>query len=1145
MRVSNATFKSSVNIKFDIGNKDYFKRYLPTPSHAESILGLLKGFNQAKGNHSHIIIGPYGTGKSLLGTIVGGIVSGNIDDKTFELLLNKFNNVDDEIFKELSLVKGLKKKYLPVILNGYEGKFRHALLSSIMSTLSSNGINITIPGKIGKIIDIIYTWENDYPKTYKQFLNLIKQREFDIDSWRMEILTHNKNEMEWFSEVFPSLTSGAFFSVDYHEDFIEQVKYILNELETMGIGIFIIYDEFGRFLQNLEVHEIHETMQDLQDLAELSDHKTSDLTLLLITHKNLRQYFLKFNDDYKSEFQRIEKRFKQYHIESDKATFIRLTDSLLNTKTKSLNEQETKQLKNDLRKYPLFPELNQVEIENIILKGIYPIHPVSLYLLPILSNLFGQNERTLFTFLESSDHGGLIQHINISKGYYYPYQLFDYFISDLENSQESKHLALYKKIVNKTPEINNEANKEKINLLKFMTLWNLSGLQSNFKLTNEFISFAFNKPEEDVKELLKSLEILKAIRYNRSLGYWEIFEGSSFEIDNLLSDYLEKSNISRLKKISVMESALLKKFYLANDYNDKKSLTRFASVNLVFSSDILNDVFNSVEVRKQKQSDAVLNYVILESTNHYEKVIRKIKTLNDPHSLFCVTSYTFELIEKQVIDYNITKVMLSDTELLKKDKDLKAEILLKMDDLLFEISEFMKVYENFDSSLVWILNSTETNIGNEIVMGRKLSDLMFELYPDTPEIRNDSFNRRHINTVQLKASFKVINHIINYNKYENINIEGHGPDYLIYATVFKNNNLKLDQLSNISNPFYRKMRERLIAHIEMNHSGDLKDLVEILSEKPFGVRSPLIPVLLVSLIRDVWDDLMFYGKGMFVDNIDGEILSSMINEPEHYQYVYFQLDAKVNGLLSYIEHTFSTFYKDQNNKPKIISANEAMLKWLRALPRFTQTTLLMDEKDITLKEIIKLGEVDPRKAIENLYNTYAHSIEEISESVLALNNFINYQSKEIENKVLNLVGCDNFETLFSWAQKSPVFQQKENKLISSILSINNTDNWIKELVYNMIGIEIENWSDKTKEMVDAQLINEYNKSLGTESLSDNPIVPLTVGSKTKAIEKVELTTKSKTIYRNLHGILDRGGRNLSQDEIEHIVLRLVEDFVLN
>ncbi|MDF0728436.1 hypothetical protein PY093_17500 [Cytobacillus sp. S13-E01] len=1146
MKTKNINFKSSVNIKFDINKEEYFKRYLPTPSHADSLLGILKGFNHTEENHSHIIIGPYGTGKSLLGTILSGIVSKNVNKNTFNLLLEKFNNVDDDIYKELGIVRNSNKRYLPVILNGYEGKFRQAIISSIMTVINNSGIDITIPGVVTKIIETLDIWKKEYPKTFKQFKVLLSERNYDITSWRMEVLTQEKKEIQWFSDVFPTLTSGAQFLVDFHEDFMGQIKYVLDELSKEGIGLFIVYDEFGRFLQNLEVHEIHETMQDLQDLAELSDHYSDDMHLLIITHKNLRQYFLKFNDEYKNEFQRIEKRFKLYHIESDKATFIRLTASTLNNLNIKQNKTDI-EVKNFLRKYPLFPELNQVEIENIVIKGVQPIHPVTLYLLPFLSSLHGQNERTLFTFLESYDKGGLLKHINNSNDYYLPHQLFDYFfpsldIEDIE--QDSPSMVLYKKITNKIPEINNIEKLDELNILKFITLWNITGLQSKFKTTSEFLSFAMEKKELVIKQILSSLESYKAIRYNRVLGYWEVFEGSSFNIDELIIEQLDSTNISRKRKLSILEDSLTRKFYLSNDYNDKKSITRFASVNLVYSSDILNNVFDSAEDRRKKEADAIINYVILESSNDYERVVKALQLYRDEHSIFCISTYTFDFIEKQVIDYYLVEKLLDDEELLKKDKDLKSELLLRKEDLLFVINDFMSVYQKFDSNLFWILKNDRAHINNEIVLGIRLSELMFELYPDTPEIRNDSYNRRKINNVQQKAGYKVVDNIINNFSEYNINIDGNGPDYLIFATTFKNNKFNFKDLNKIENSSFNKIRNRLLSIINENPNGKLSLLTDVLFEKPFGIRKPLIPILLIALLRDKWDELLFYRNGMFIDNVNGEILFSMVEDSSNYQFIYFQLDNRYNKLIENITTIFKEFYNDLNNTHKILAANEAMLKWLRTLPRYTQTTNKLNERLLSFKMCIKHGEVDPTKAFEMIYNEFNDSIDLVDICVQELNSFISIEKKNLERNLLMLVGCDNYQQLKEWASEKTIPVQKENKLISSILTIQNERNWIEDLIINFIGIEIQNWTDTTREMFDHQISSEYNR-LTEDFESDKEYKILTVGDTNRAIERVELSTKANTVYSNVSRIISNGGRNITKEEIEYLILMLVEEHIIN
>src|SRR5690242_1242769 len=120
MTTTTTTFKTSVNIKFDLGKREFIERYLPTPSHAESLLGLLKGFNDPNNNkRSHIIVGPYGTGKSLIATIIGNLTSKRIEDeRSLNTLSSKFNKVHDDIYTELEKIKELDKTYLTVVLNG-------------------------------------------------------------------------------------------------------------------------------------------------------------------------------------------------------------------------------------------------------------------------------------------------------------------------------------------------------------------------------------------------------------------------------------------------------------------------------------------------------------------------------------------------------------------------------------------------------------------------------------------------------------------------------------------------------------------------------------------------------------------------------------------------------------------------------------------------------------------------------------------------------------------------------------------------------------------------------------------------------------------------------------------------------------------
>ena len=1139
---SKNNFKSSVNVKFDIGKDEIINRYLPTPSHAESLLGLLTGFNNSMNKHSHIIIGPYGTGKSMLGTIVGGIVSNTIDEDTFLFLQNKFKNVDDQIFNELTEVNKGDKKYLPVILNGNEGGFRQAIISAIMRTIKENDLEIVVPGIVSKIFETIELWEKEFPKTYRAFKKLLKEDNKELEVWKVNILNQDKKEIAWFKEIFPILTSGAQFVVEYNEDFIEQVRHVLIELDRLDMGLFVVYDEFGRFLQSLNMNEIHRTMQDLQDIAELSDDFSGSLNLLFITHKNLRQYFLRFSDEYQNEFQRIEKRFRTYHINSDENTFVRIAEKVLEDfRNSSINAERLDYMKTMLRKYPMFKNLNQVEVEELVLKGNYPMHPVTLYLLPILSNIFAQNERTLFTFLESSGNGGLLQHINLSNDFYFPHQLFDYFFHSLEVNEFSEEFSpvikLYKRLLAKLPQLNDDT----VNILKLITLWKLAGLQSKFKLTTEFLSFALDISEEEITTTLDLLSSSKGIRYNRILGYWELHEGSSLDLDKVIEEKIEVSSSNRKHNVTILEKHLKKRFYLANTYNDDKSMTRFASVNFVLSGEVITGDFDSTRVREDKNSDALVNYILLEETDHYEEVYKIIKNSNDPHSFFCLMDTSYDNIDHSLKAYKVIKGLQDDEEFLKQDSNIIEELKVKEEDVSFEISRFLNQFLTFQDSLKWFNQNQEITISNEIVLEKKLSDLMYKIYPDTPEVRNDSFNRRKINSVQLKAGYKVIDHVINDYDKPLIGIEGNGPDYLIFATIIKNNGINVSNLDDINSVIMDEIRQKLLSFVQQNPVGKLKDIVKILEEAPYGIRKPVIPILLITLLRDKWDNLMFFRNDMFVSGIDGQAFFTMVDDAEEYEYHFYHFDNKYSEFFNDVESLFGQYVSDQvRNKPRPIQLSSALLGWLRSLPRYTQTSNEMEENTLYFKDKVRQSEINPQQFIEELYQSYSNNLEGLRAQKRNLEGFLTKQKETILIEIFVKLDYDDIAKLKEWASNQPSIAQKNNILVKNLLKA-DYETFVEDLGYNIVGVPIEQWSDTTFNM----FFDHINKELNNLYQAETPgnYITLGVNGKEIAINKKELSTKSKTIYNNVHRMIKNGGRTVPKDEIEYLLYTLIEEFI--
>ncbi|WP_286230567.1 hypothetical protein [Neobacillus mesonae] len=1138
-----SSFKTSINIKFDFGEEELVKRYLPTPSHAESLKGLLKGLNSKSNSRSHIVVGPYGTGKSLLGTIFGSLVSKAIDKKTISVLIEKFNNVDEEIYKEFKNLQQEEKKYIPIILNGYEGNLRFAILSSIVKELKRQNRNIVVPGIVSSITSTVELWERNYPDTFNSFQDLLKAERRDFREWLDGVENYNKESIDWFKGVFPKLTSGVELPIDYNKDFRDQVKFVIDELSKENLGIFLIYDEFGRFLQNLDTAEIHETMQDLQDIAELANNHSNSFHILLITHRNMRQYGLKFSEELDKEFERIEQRYKVYNIESDKATFIRLSHEFLKKMRAEMlinvTDENIEGVKSGLRKFPLFADLNQFELENFIIDGSFPLHPVSLYLLPYLSNVLAQNERTLFTFLESDEKGGLIRHWKKSKDWYKPSILFDYFSPSLANYKDSEVMYLYNKVISR-----NKLNRDEKSVIKFISLWSIAEQESEFNLSSELISFANNWSNEKTDEILGLLKEKKIIRFNSNRDGWEIFQGSAVDVKEDIDKRHETNSLTLDKKLSFYNLNLKKRFYLPLGYNDNKSITRFASVTFVYAKDIINGDLDVVKLRKEKDADALIVNILGESEVNTDTLVDVLKnSYLDKLTYFCVPS--FNNVDSLVYKLSIVEDLLNDKAYLQKDKPhLQKELEFIKEDISSDIGKFTQKYSTFSNGTVWIHKGKEILLRNPTQLEKHLSSLMSDTFNLTPEVRNDSFNRRKINSVQKNAAIKVIDCLLKNQDEENIGIEGYGPDYLIYASIIKNNNINLRNLDDINNVDMSGLRNRLVTELRENETGNLHDLVTLLYNEPFGIRKPLIPILLVSLLRDMWDKLIFYSNGMYVDTSSGlNIYDMVVNHSERYSYDFFELDKKYDGLVSGLEKLFNDFYsKEKISKHRPILLCDAMLSWLRSLPRISQITNEISTELIEFRKVIRRSEVAPIEAIHDLYEILnaKNNMNYFSKLKEELEQYFNKHQFVLKNKILNVFKVEDYIEVQSWGKQQDPKVQRNNPVVNVIIN-SNEDNWIERLCLSLVGVERKNWSDTTDAMFETQLINEIEKIKNENEYKD--AISINVEGNTKVINRVELSPKSNDIYNNAKRLIKTAGRNVPKAEIEFLLYKLFTEAI--
>lgn len=1138
-------FRTSVNIKYDIGEPEFLRNYLPTPSHAESIIGTTEGFVNKGANTAHIMIGPYGSGKSLLATVIASIVSKRVDKNIVNELVRKFKNVHQDVHESLDSLRSETRQYIPIVLNGSYPRFGDSIVKLIEKELKHYGIALDLPTERNNIIKNIKNWEEYYYSTFEQFEDLLQERLIDLNSWMKKIEQGNLLEIEWFKSIYPDLTAGAKFDSHANGDLIENLNKTLETLVEKNIGIFIVHDEFGRFLQNLDQYLVYKTMQELQDIAEFVNRSNQYMQLLLISHKGMSQYLHGFNQEHQSEFQRIEKRYTTYFVESDTATYYRIVQQYINNTLKENVVIDTEDIIRQLRLYNLFQELNHHEIENLIVKGCYPIHPVTLFLLPRISKIFGQNERTLFTYLESDDSYGFNNQITKNADYIYADTLFPYFFSEeslkeLLDESNKDTIQTYQMICS-----NLDARKVNAHrIIMFITMWEITNSNSIYKVDNSLLEFATGIDEIRLQEILDELTELKFIRYNRIQNKWELSQGSSVVVEELVQNKKVELKINNEKRISSLTKFLPTKYYLARDYNDLKNITRFMRVTLLQGEQLLKNGLNEKQLMLN-DTDGMICLILIENINTLEDITSLIKKVKKTNLIFGVLKNELTMIKDDIDNLMAITELIKDKSILSEYKNLHTELNIIKTDYQHNIDSFLNSFTEFEPNVDWYNKGEKISLINEVELESKVSEIMWDLYGSTPTVMNDSINRFNVVGIQKRSLYKVTDHILSTFHEENIGIKGQGPDYLIYATVLKNNGLDKKELKDLDNEIFLSIRKGLLNYLRKNNSGKLSSLYNILNGSPYGIRPPLIPLIMVVLLRDRWDQLMFYRNNIFVPAIEGEKIYHMFNEAEHYDYVYHDLEEEKLKFMNKLEEEVQGYISDYvTDDTQLIRISSGLLNWLRNLPRHVQITNRLNDRLLKFKEIIRKSEVNPLQGLEELVTLVSNDHNKIKTFMNKLESVYSQFKNEVTYVLLDQLNVESIVEAQSKVQE--VVDERDyknrNRLISTLLTTND----IEEFALNYMGTKLTDWSDINYDLFIKQL-NQDIKLFTSTSLKDGEDIKgkieLYIDQDYKQIKKVDLSKKSELVYNNVNRIINNAGRNIPKEEINFIIFKLINKYI--
>lgn len=1172
----NKNFQSSVNLHYDLNKEEKLNSYIPT----QQSVSILKRYLNAIYNDNYnednatVLIGPYGRGKSHLLLVLSAIMSchnGNISVSAISNLIERLSAADNATGELASMIINRDKPMLPIVVNSNHIDINQSFILAMREALERAELNDFFPETyFESAIKMIDTWEENFENAFKILKRELKVRKIKIDDLKEKLYRCDTTAYQTFCEIYPIVSNGAKFSPFQNTDVVKMYEQVSNALieQKNYSGIYIIFDEFSKFLESTTATANMINFKLIQDFAEFAV-RSNKLHICCITHKEILDY------SQSDSFRTVDGRFKKLYFIASAEQSYELVANAISHKDEFENfyanlKAEFDSVSQLCHMTGLFSDITDEAYNQLLIKDCFPLHPVSIYSLIRISESVGQNERTLFTFLSQSEEFSLQSFLNLKQKkeiitFLTADWIFDYFYElfriEVFNPKIHSIWAKTKAAINKC---SNDFQRRTIKVLAICKMID----DTIFVASDTNLKAATNLNDTDYRSTIAFLTDNHIITKRRD-GVYEFLTPNGVDIKNSIRNIVEQGNV-RLDRPKILKEAYSTPFILPRQHNSKKRIIRHFKTTFLEANDFWNYSGDFDEFRNN--ADGLLIYLIVDS---YEETVRISEHLNN----LKISKNIIVCVSKQwehndlVLDYQAA--CLLETKIDTNDEHFKEELQMFKYDLFKSIKELAdKLYSPVNPNAAYY-NADECldGITKPLLLNRELSAICDDFYFKTPIINNEMVNKNKLTPQIRNARIKAIDWILAH-KDEIPIMDGFGPEVSLLRSTITVKGLEND--SNSTDNHLNEVMNLISVLIEEAERKKISfdDIFFVLQSSPYGMRKGVIPVYIAYIMRKKLDAIVITYKNKEID-INGDTLSQIEENPSEY---YFYTEKGTREKEDYLETIIFIF-----SQGITISANNQcayavglMQHWFRGLSKFSRDhvtiykesgTENVDKNIISLRKQLLQYDINPHsflyKDIPNFLNCgcdYVNAANELKIFADAHTTFISEIKQYLISEViklfnssihgsLNSIMTDWYESLSEY-KKNHIYSADVNSILHFINECNSHDDVevISKLAKCVTMLAIEDWNDECVpdflQSIGSFLstINEYEYS-DDNTVDDNGYVSISLDYSGSIYEKnisnTELSGIAETALSNIEDRLDEYADAISIQERISILLKLL------
>lgn len=730
--------------------------------------------------------------------------------------------------------------------------------------------------------------------------------------------------------------------------------------ETHG-GILLFIDEMGKFLE--AAAQDGSDIYILQQLAEAASRSNGRFLLVGVLHQAFEEYAHRLSREMRDEWAKIQGRFIDLVVDTAGEEQIDLISRAIESNHRS---KRTRVLASVVAGLACRGRTGDEKRLGAMLEACWPLHPVVACLLgPISRRRFGQNQRSIFGFLNSSEPHGFQEFLSqaASEELYGPDRLWDYLRVNLEPSilvsPDGHRWALAAEALERCEAIG--GNVLHIRLLKTIAVIDLFKERSGLVANSGLLRVCFpDTSEKALEEAVSQLDKWSFTIFKKFLDARAIFAGSDFDIDRAVRialDEIHEVDFKQLESLAGLQPVLAKRHY-----HDTGAL-RWFDVNIIPISKLVQfaDDF-------EPDNGAIGQFLLGiptqgESKKRAEEVCRKAARCGVEWDTIVGVSQRSWAIVPLARELFALDSVSNDHPELAGDSVARREVSARLAALQAVLeAELRKAFDN----ALWFSKYQRPKRLRQADLFSIASEFADRRFKESPSLHNELLNRTKPSSNAIAAQNNLLRRMVLNEGVPRLGIEGFPAERGLFESLLEATGLYAqyqkvwrfvspttsgDDFSRLA-PIWNRATDYMREHAD--RTVPISELFDEWQRPPYGVKNGLMPILTVAFILSQRDKLAVYRNGMFRAIFDDVDVDYLAKDPASIQLRWMDLTDIARRLLSDMAQVVRDL--DVTNELvhlEPIDVGRGLVAIYDRLPKWTERTMLLSSNAVKIRDLFK------------------------------------------------------------------------------------------------------------------------------------------------------------------------------------------------